>query len=691
MTFVDVALKRPVFATVIIGGIVLVLAAPAFGLKTGPPSTEQLPQDNDVREDFEVVQKAIGPGYEAPFVVIAATEDGTMTEQSRLASLARWQKRIAEDPAVQAVIGPQEVAEKTAPLKNAGNELHTTNQKGGQLYELNRLGPGLERAANGVSQIRTGLAKAAAGAGLLSEGSGTAEEGALSIADGLGEAIAGGTRAVTGIEKLNNGSGEISEGQEEAALGAESVHNGTGLVAKNLRLQVRKRANKLKHELEVLKASNPEVAKAAERSLELFLYIKELEKEAVSVRKEAGELHSGEIKLSNGNTHLHEGTEKLNKEAPALPEGLEELQGGTFRLANGISRLQGGSETLETNLSDGFHRSYPLQARLHKASVKVTRGAGSVTRKVNRLNTQSPGLFDSGYFVLSAIDGAPQKEREKAGEVISIKNGGQGAAITVISKYTFNTPGSKHLDHRLAGYAEGLGKEADVEAGVAGGAAQLTDYDAITRERIPWVVVAITLVTLLVMIVIVRAPLLAALAVLLNLATVGVAFGVIVLLFNVPHGYPGGGHTYVDAIGAVAMFGVVFGLSIDYAVFLLMRMKENYDRNGDNAAAISDGLEKTARLITGAAAIMMAVFIAFAAAPIATVSQLGIGLTVAVLLDATVIRIVLLPALMLLLGDRVWHVPKWLDRILPELNVEGEESGSSKVVIGGVADEPGGA
>ena len=79
-------------------------------------------------------------------------------------------------------------------------------------------------------------------------------------------------------------------------------------------------------------------------------------------------------------------------------------------------------------------------------------------------------------------------------------------------------------------------------------------------------------------------------------------------------------------------------------------------------------------MITGAAAIMMAVFIAFAAAPIATVSQLGIGLTVAVLLDATVVRIVLLPALMLLLGDRVWHVPKWLDRILPELNVEGERA-----------------
>ena len=98
-------------------------------------------------------------------------------------------------------------------------------------------------------------------------------------------------------------------------------------------------------------------------------------------------------------------------------------------------------------------------------------------------------------------------------------------------------------------------------------------------------------------------------------------------------------------------------------------MREHYDVDGDNRAAIEFGLEKTAGVITGAAAIMVAVFVSFAAAPIATVSQMGVGLTVAILLDATVVRIVLLPALMLLLGDRVWHVPRLLDRILPRRRV----------------------
>jgi RND superfamily putative drug exporter len=204
---------------------------------------------------------------------------------------------------------------------------------------------------------------------------------------------------------------------------------------------------------------------------------------------------------------------------------------------------------------------------------------------------------------------------------------------------------------------------------VAGGPATLNTYSRVARERIPYVVAAITLATFLILILVLRAIPLAAIAVGLNLATVAVAFGILTLFSHLPEGWPLGGREYVDAVGATLIFGVVFGLSIDYAVFLLVRMREHYDRHGDNAAAIRFGLEKTARVITGAAAIMMAVFIAFAGAPIATVSQLGVGLTVAVLLDATVVRIVLLPALMLLAGPRVWWLPRPLQRVLPRLNV----------------------
>ena len=204
---------------------------------------------------------------------------------------------------------------------------------------------------------------------------------------------------------------------------------------------------------------------------------------------------------------------------------------------------------------------------------------------------------------------------------------------------------------------------------MAGGAAQLNDYSHITRERIPWIIALITLVTFLVLVVVLRALLLAAIAVGLNLLTVGVAFGILTLLFHVPADWPLGGHNYVDAVGACMIFAIVFGLSIDYAVFLLSRMRERYEAGDDNETAVRYGLQKTARVITGAAVIMLAVFVVFASAPIATVSQLGIGLTVAVVLDATVVRIVLLPALMLLLGDRVWWLPAPLARVLPKLDV----------------------
>ena len=281
----------------------------------------------------------------------------------------------------------------------------------------------------------------------------------------------------------------------------------------------------------------------------------------------------------------------------------------------------------------------------------------------------SPGIFDSGYFVLSALDGTRGELHERASEAVALKHGGQAATLLVIPKDPLNSPGSIALNKKLDDDANALGGESGLKTGVTGGPAIVNTFSSVTRDSLPVEIAAIVLATFLVLVLVLRSLPLAALAIALNMASVGVAFGVLMLLTNVPEGWPLGGHTYVDAVSTVMIFGVVFGLSIDYAVFLLVRMREHYDEFGDNAEAIEFGLEKTARVITGAAVIMMAVFIAFASAPIATVSQIGIGLTVAVILDATVVRVVLLPALMLLIGDKVWWLPRPLERVLPRLNV----------------------
>ena len=119
------------------------------------------------------------------------------------------------------------------------------------------------------------------------------------------------------------------------------------------------------------------------------------------------------------------------------------------------------------------------------------------------------------------------------------------------------------------------------------------------------------------------------------------------------------------------MFAILFGLSMDYEVFLLSRIREEYQRSGDNAVAVADGLAATARVITAAAAIMVAVFGAFVPGDQVFLKLIGLGMATAIFVDATVVRMVLVPASMELLGDRNWWLPHWLDRLLPHLDVDG--------------------
>jgi RND superfamily putative drug exporter len=118
------------------------------------------------------------------------------------------------------------------------------------------------------------------------------------------------------------------------------------------------------------------------------------------------------------------------------------------------------------------------------------------------------------------------------------------------------------------------------------------------------------------------------------------------------------------------MFAITFGLSMDYELFLLSRIREQYDRTHDNALAVADGLASTARVITAAALIMVIVFLSFVTGSEPTLKLFGLGLAVAILIDATLVRMVLVPATMELLGDRNWWFPGWLDRITPRLHVE---------------------
>jgi RND superfamily putative drug exporter len=174
-------------------------------------------------------------------------------------------------------------------------------------------------------------------------------------------------------------------------------------------------------------------------------------------------------------------------------------------------------------------------------------------------------------------------------------------------------------------------------------------------------------VTFIVLLVVFRSPVLAFCAVLLNLVTVGAAVGVLIICFQSDPPLLGG-PGYLDAIALSGIFAIIFGLSIDYEVFLISRLLEGRAVTGTTEGAIEYSIEKTATIITGAAFIMAGVFLAFAVSPVTNTRQFGVGLTVAVMLDATVVRLILLPALVKLFGERTWAVPAWLDRVLPRFS-----------------------
>jgi RND superfamily putative drug exporter len=213
----------------------------------------------------------------------------------------------------------------------------------------------------------------------------------------------------------------------------------------------------------------------------------------------------------------------------------------------------------------------------------------------------------------------------------------------------------------------------DLAIHVGGQTASAIDFSDMIGQRLPLFIGAVLLLSFLLLLMVFRSVLVPLKAVLMNLLSIGAAYGVMVAVFQWGWfgsivGVTGGP---IEAWAPMMLFAIVFGLSMDYEVFLLSSVKEEYDATHDNAHAVSAGLAVTARLITAAALIMVMVFGTFVLSDLRALKLIGLGLAVAVAIDASIVRIVLVPATMELLGEANWWLPKWLDRILPHLAVEG--------------------
>ncbi|MFI8001693.1 MMPL family transporter [Streptomyces sp. NPDC086010] len=215
---------------------------------------------------------------------------------------------------------------------------------------------------------------------------------------------------------------------------------------------------------------------------------------------------------------------------------------------------------------------------------------------------------------------------------------------------------------------------------VTGTTAAQVDFLDIVSSRLPLIIAVVVGLAFLVILAVFRGVLVAVKAALLNVLSIAASYGVVVAVFQWGWGGPAlgvSGDVPIESYVPMMMFAIVFGLSMDYEIFLLSRIHEAWLATRDPKASVAHALEITARVITCAALIMVSVFAAFIISDNIVVKMLGLGLAASVLIDATVVRLLLVPAVMTLLGRAAWWTPRWLDRILPHLDPEGSEDGGA--------------
>jgi putative drug exporter of the RND superfamily len=323
----------------------------------------------------------------------------------------------------------------------------------------------------------------------------------------------------------------------------------------------------------------------------------------------------------------------------------------------------------------------------------------TMTRQAYDLNTEGFGAGTNGPLVIAAdlpdqgaradIESFANRLRTEPGVAFvpepQMNADGDAAIITVIPTTSPQDQKTEDLVKHLRDDVVPQGLDsAGITAQIGGVTAALEDQSEYMKDRLPLFIAGVVGLSFLLLLVAFHSPLISLKAAVMNLLSVGAAYGVMTLVANggavgeligIDHEVP------VAPFMPVMMFAILFGLSMDYEVFLISRIREEYLKDGDTRRAVADGLAKTARVITAAAAIMVVVFLAFLAAPDVFLKLFGIGLATAIFLDATVVRMVLVPAVMQLLGDRNWWIPNWLERILPRLDVE-------RVAIGAAHGRP---
>jgi RND superfamily putative drug exporter len=694
------ALRRPGAAAFFVLLPLLLLSSPVSALKTGPPNVANLPSDDAARKSFEAFQHDRGSGFSGAFEVDFKVR-GPITTTARLRALQDFQTHVSRLHDVASVLGPASLLQRAALLRRVTTQALAVGSP------LARLERGLRRADVGTGQLATGLASGASGAGQLVSALQQAGGGSGQLANGVTQATPQTRRLAQGITSASHGSARLTKGLERVLPGVDKLAANLDALQSSLNDQDRTAAGQLIDPLDKAQSSvqaalrelgsaspvaaaDPNVARAkkaaadalgqlgtvasnlsgftttldanAVASKQILSGTQRLRRALAQIASGSGKLDAGLAQAASGASQLARGVNQLSLGASALNAGLVALldgtggNGGARSLASGLEsaasatrQLGGGMQTILANV------------------VSVRQGASRQQSQLRNSGTDVSQAIGSGYFVLAALEGTQRQTQTNIGFATNAANGANVARVIVVPMTGPFDPASIALRGRLQREADRSAHALGAEVVVGGPAVLLDDFNKATSARFPLLVVTLVLVTFLVLLLLFRSPVLALCAVILNLVTVGAAVGVLIICFQGSAPLLGG-PGYLDAISLSGIFAVIFGLSIDYEVFLISRMLEGHALTGTTDGAVRYGLEKTATIITGAAFIMAGVFLAFAASAAANIRQFGIGLSVAVLLDATIVRLILLPALIRLFGERTWIVPRWLERILPRFS-----------------------
>ncbi len=717
--------SRPGAVAAIIVGLVL-LGTLAFNLESGVGSVAMLPSGTPARQHQEELERALGPGWAAPTEVVVSGHGSPVTSSSRLNAISTFQRKVEGDPGVASINGLSRIAEMSRKVGHIETQLAAQERGLKSLQSgISRARDGSEasaggmrRAAAGGAELSSGVAATNAAAGGLADGLGQASNGSSKLVQGLGRAsegsdeVARGTgTASEGVARLSDGLGRAQEEMGELRGSARLIKNamrsgearlgevGQPLSSTEERLAAalaalrRMSVGRTDPEYDAALAAVEEASRlldgddasageasdaahsgiaaeieGAQGEFGVGLYLAgRLDRSGEQAGQGLGKLARSSRRLDRGLNRLARASTEVSDGVDALSQSGRQLSPAMLRLARGAKHLSGGLGLLESGagqLSSGLGESASRSDRLPLALGRMERGlqrqgGGSPLQQVQR---NSPGIFHSSYFILANLDGTPSGQRAQLGSLIDVDRGGSAARLLIVPRDRPYTMAAQKTVERIEGDAAGLARQTGMEVVVGGVAPANIDVNEELRRDTPLMRIVLSLISLIVLVPLLRSLTIPILAAIINLITVSASFGLLSLLVdNSVIGGPG----YIDTTMLPAIIIVMFGLAIDYEVFIFARIREEYLRTGSTREAVIRGLDRTGPVVTGAAIIMIVVFLAFSAAGVITVRDFAAAQVIGIFIDAFVVRLIIVPALMIWLGERCWWCPRWLDRILP--------------------------